>query len=181
MICVRRGVFETNSSSSHSIVMMKRDNPSKTINDSNMVDSDWFVNDKGIMDFWYEQDLEFGRSPFELLTDWYGRLRYCIAAFGDDKTKLDELRDICIRRISGFVDFKFKEAWDCKTYTGYIDHQSMGILERALLEFKVSLEDFIFNDRYIIVIDGDEYNVFDTFVETDMFNDKAVEQIIPPM
>ena len=55
----------------------------------------------------------------------------------------------------------------------------MGLLKAALNKYGVSLEDFIFNDRFIIVIDGDEYGVFDTLIETDMFNKNAVEDIIP--
>ena len=180
MIQIRRGVFETNSSSSHSIVMMKRDNPTATIEDSNMIDGGWNVDEHGIMDFWYEHDLEFGRSPFEFLTDWYGRLRYCIATYCNNDEKIDELRNICAKRVAGFVDFKFrKDKWDNKDYRGYIDHQSYGTLEAALSEFNVSLEEFIFNDRFVIVIDGDEYNVFDTLCELDIYNKEAVESIVP--
>ena len=82
MIYIRKGVFETNSSSSHSIVMTKADKPIK-----DMVNPDWHVDNDGVMDFWYEPDLDFGRSPFDLLTDWYGRLRYCIAYYGNNNEK----------------------------------------------------------------------------------------------
>ena len=130
------------------------------------------------MDFWYEGDLEFGRSPFDLLTDWYGRLRYAIASYGGDKDKLNDLEEICQRRIENFDHFKFKEdRWENGEYHGYVDHQSIGLLNAALGKYSVSLEDFIFDDRFIVVIDGDEYNVFNTLVDTDMFNKDAVEDI----
>ena len=178
MIFIRKGVFETNSSSSHSIVMMKNDYPVGTVGDSDMVDPDWHVNKDGVMDFWFEDDLNFGRSPFELLTDWYGRLRYAIATYGGDKNKLNELEAICQRRIAGFICFKFKEdRWEKGEYHGYIDHQSMGLLDAALAKYSVSIEDFIFNDKFIVVIDGDEYCIFNTLTETDMFNKDAVEDI----
>ena len=179
MIYVRRGVFETNSSSSHSIVLMKNDKPCKTIGDSGMIDADYLVDHDGVMDFWYERDLEFGRSPFELLTDWEGRLRYAIASFGGEEEKIKELEEICRRRIAGFIKFKFKEdRWEKGDYHGYIDHQSMGLLQAALKKYNVSLEEFIFNDKFIVVIDGDEYCVFDTLMDTEMFNKNAVEDII---
>ena len=172
MIYIRKGIFETNSSSSHSIVMMKTDKPLET------TDKNWHVDDSGIMDFWYEDDLEFGRSPFELLTDWYGRLRYCIATYSGKQNKIDELEEICRRRVSGFKAFKFKENhYGDGLDQGYIDHQSLGLLEHALRKFNTSLEEFIFNDRYIVVIDGDEYCVFDTLIETEMFNKDSIEQI----
>ena len=178
MITIRRGVFETNSSSSHSIVMMKRDNPTKTIGDSNMVDGDWMVDKNGVMKFWYEPDLEFGRSPFELLTSWERRLAYAIASYANDENKINEIEEICKKRIAGFVEFKFPESRYGYNH-GYIDHQSYGLLQNTLKELQISLEEFIFNDRYIVVIDGDEYCVFDTLMDTDMFNKDAVEKIIP--
>ena len=174
MIYIRKGVFETNSSSSHSIVMTKADKPIK-----DMVNPDWHVDNDGVMDFWYEPDLDFGRSPFDLLTDWYGRLRYCIAYYGNNNEKLKEIEDICYKRIAGFKGFKFRQdRWDKTEYHGYVDHQSCGVLDAALSKFDVSIEDFIFNDRFIVVIDGDEYCVFNTLTKTDMFNPKAVENIV---
>lgn len=178
MIYIRNGVFETNSSSSHSIVMMKKDQPIKTELEGNMVDPGWYLNDDGKLHFWY-RDLEFGRSPFELLTDWMGRLRYCIAYYSFYKNKIAELEKICFKRVTGFTGFEFDKCHNGNSDMGYVDHQSAGVLESALFSFDVGLEDFIFNDRYIIVIDGDEYCVFDTLMETDMFNKNAVKKIIP--
>ena len=179
MIQIRKGVFETNSSSSHSIVMMKENKPTKTELEGNMVDGEWHVDDNGVMNFWYEPDLEFGRSPFDLLTDWYGRLRYCIASYSSDNDKIEELEEICRRRIAGFTSFKFRiDQWDNELNRGYVDHQSSGLLSAALNKFNVSLEEFIFDDRFVVVIDGDEYCVFDTLIGTDMFNKENIQDII---
>ena len=179
MLYIRKGVYETNSSSSHSIVMTKNDKPSATIGDSGMIDAGWRVDEKGVMDFWYENDLEFGRAPFELLTDWYGRLRYAIASYSGDQEKINEIEEICRCRIAGFTRFKFKEdKWENGEYRGYIDHQSMGVLDAALKKYNVSIDNFIFDDRFIVVIDGDEYRVFETLMETDLFRKEAVEDIV---
>ena len=174
MINIRKGVFETNSSSSHSIVLMNDDKPA-----DKKIDADWRVNEDGVMDFWFEDDLNFGRTPFDLLTDWYGRLRYAIASNGYRPEKLDELREVCRKRIKNFKDFKFKEdRWEHGEYHGYVDHQSLGLLDAALDTFDTNIEDFIFNDKFIVVIDGDEYCVFNTLMHTGMFNKESVKDIL---
>ena len=182
MIYIRKGVFETNSSSSHSIVITKDNKPTETIENSKMIDGGWHIDSQGVMDFMFEHDLEFGRSPFDILADWEGRLRYAIATYANEQDKINELEEICQRRIAGFVKFNFrKDHWEEKDYHGYVDHQSYGLLQHALSKYGISLEEFIFNDRYIVVIDGDEYNVFDTLIHTDMFNKENVEDIIPAL
>ena len=42
-------------------------------------------------------------------------------------------------------------------FYGYVDHQSMGLLQRFLEKHKLSLEDFLKDPKYIVIIDGDEY------------------------
>lgn len=49
-------------------------------------------------------------------------------------------------------------------YYGNIDHQSDGMLQAFLEKQHVSLEDFLFKPRYVIVIDGDEYCELDKIV-----------------
>lgn len=172
MIYIRKSVFETNSSSSHSIVLLKNDKPAEDI-----VDGEWYVQD-GEIDFWWENDLSFDRAPFDLLTDWYHRLCYAIASYGRDQDKIRDIEEICRRRISGFERFKFKkDKWENNEYYGYIDHESVGLLDAALGKYSASLEDFIFNDKFIVVIDGDEYCVFNTLIDTDLFNKDKVEDI----
>lgn len=49
---------------------------------------------------------------------------------------------------------------------GGIDHQSCDLLQNFLSDRNVSLSDFIFNRRYVIVIDGDEYCELDHLLES---------------
>ena len=173
MIQIRPGVFETNSSSSHSIVLMKKSSPRE------MIDPDWRLDKDGMITFW-ENELGFGRSPFELLINWYDRLRYAIANTWGDEKKLDELRELCRKHIKGFRDFKLpKFRRTGKFDTGYIDHESMGVLDNALARYHATMEDFLFDDRFVVSVDGDEYCVFEAFMKTDMFNPDAVEAIYP--
>ena len=76
-------------------------------------------------DIWYVDDLEFGRSPFDILCDWYGRLRYAIASMGE--AGIDEITAACKRHLKGFDHFKLPQDryGDGENYYGYIDHQSL--------------------------------------------------------
>lgn len=171
MIQIRNCVFETNSSSSHSIVCTNKDTYLETVN------PEWRIRN-GILEIWSEEDLEFERYPFDILSDWYGRLCYAIASCGYEN--LDEIRTACMKHISEFKDFKFpKDKWDDKEedYLGHVDHQSSGLLTHTLNKHNISIEDFIFNDKYIVIIDGDEYCVFDRLAGSPIFSKENIEYI----
>lgn len=183
MLQVRQGVFETNSSSSHSIIIKKKDHPLEE-----MIDPGWHIWDgenendprKGLLGFGFH-DLEFGRNPFHFLVSWYDRLCYAIATY-HTKEGVEGIKKICSRRIKGFRGFRFPHddwAHEDEDYYGYVDHQSHGLLEHVLEHYHISLEEFIFNDRYVIVIDGDETQYFNVLVEQDLFNKDVVESIEP--
>ena len=171
MLQIRKGVFETNSSSSHSIVVTKEPKNVGVVHNS------WHVHSDGEMSF-YDFDLSFGRS-FDILADWYGRLRYYIAEFIEGEgEELDRLTEICRKHIDGFDHFEFPiYTWDDTVDYGNIDHQSAGLLRHVLSDQNISPEDFIFNDRYIVIVDGDEYNIFDTFQRTPMYNPDNVQEV----
>ncbi len=193
MLQIRRGVFETNSSSSHSIIIKKKDRPIAKVTDPGWrmyVDEDDENNPRnGVIKF-DDRDLEFDRDPFHFLVDWYDRLAYVIAAYQSRDT-VETLADICRRRIPGFRGFRFpskhwilddengEENAEPTDYYGYVDHQSECLLEKVLNHYQVSLEEFIFNDRYVVVIDGDEYQYFRELTEQEFFNRNAIEHIEP--
>ena len=181
MIQIRSNVFETNSSSSHSLVVLKEDKPLE-----GMIDPQYYVTDEGRM-YLYDYDMEFGRSPFNILTNWYHRMCYAFASFANDDITRDHIIDILYKRIAGLREIIFpKNPWyddetddeEQKFCYGYVDHQSMGLLSNFLLEHDVSLEDFIFNDRYLVIIDGDEYRIFDTIQQLPFWNGNGVEEIV---
>ena len=169
MLKIRNSVFETNSSSSHSIVVTKENQIQEN------VDPEWYMSDDGEIDFWSEDDLEFGRTPFDILNDWHGRLRYTIASMGE--THMDEIVSACKRHIPGFDHFKFPHSkWDDGgNVLGYVDHQSFGLLRHTLNAHHISVEDFIFNDKYLVIIDGDEYRVFDRLRDSLLFTDEEID------
>ena len=166
MIKIRNGCFETNSSSSHAMIMMKQDLPLPQVFETN--NHVW----KGKITIWTD-DLEFGRSPFSVLTDWYHRMCYAIASYG--KAGYDDILTILYKRIAGLQEVEIYGAKTEYAQYGYVDHQSMGLLQSFLKEHNISLEDFIFNDRYIVVIDGDEYCVFDSMIEAGLIDKTKIK------
>jgi len=40
------------------------------------------------------------------------------------------------------------------------------------------LEEFIFNPKYQVVIDGDEYNIFGDMINDGLINDESIDDII---
>ena len=159
---IRRNVFETNSSSSHSLVITT-DNEHYTKEEIN---KNFYVTKKGIVRLW-ESSLEFYRSPFDMLVTFKDKLRYAIAS--SNGNLVDECREICKKYVDRFIDFEFDTkdyVWDSEVkdyvetnepipnYGGTDDYQ----IEGWLKSYNVSLEEFLTNKRYIVVVDGDEYN-----------------------
>lgn len=161
---IRHNVFETNSSSSHSLVITT-DNEHYTREEIN---DEFYLTKEGKVRLW-ESSLEFYRSPFDILATFKDKLRYAIAS--SNGNLVDECRKICREYIDGFTDFEFDTkdyVWDSEVkdyveadepvpnYGGTDDYEIEGWLKK----YNVSLEEFLTNKRYIVVVDGDEYNTW---------------------
>ena len=53
---------------------------------------------------------------------------------------------------------------------GCIDHQSMGLLKNFLKDKNITLKEFLTNKKYIIVIDGDEYDYWIRYKKSGIIN-----------
>ena len=101
---IRRGCFETNSSSMHSVVIMKQDDK---YTPEEIMDGIYFHNDKdtGEECIWkpWENDMSFGRSPFRALRTFSDKWLYACASlvrdYNDDTYK--ELLAIALKYIPG--------------------------------------------------------------------------------
>ena len=174
---IRRNVFETNSSSSHSLVITT-DNEHYTREEIN---KNFYMTD-GIVRLW-ESSLEFYRSPFDMLVTFKDKLRYAIAS--SNGNLVDQCRELCCKYVDGFVDFEFDTkdyVWDSEVkdyvetddpipnYGGTDDYQIEGWLKK----YNVSLEEFLTNKRYIVVVDGDEYAIYDHIKKSGLFDTSKI-------
>ena len=174
---IRCNVFETNSSSSHSLVITT-DNEHYTREEIN---KNFYMTD-GIVRLW-ESSLEFYRSPFNMLVTFKDKLRYAIAS--SNGNLVDECREICKKYVDGFTDFEFDTkdyVWDSKVndyieaddpipnYGGTDDYQ----IEGWLKHYNISLEEFLTNKRYIVVVDGDEYCVWSNIKNSGLVDVKKI-------
>lgn len=220
---IRRGCFETNSSSMHSLVVTKED---RHFTKKECEDSVWIRN--GEIQMTYSDDLEFERYPFNVLATFEDKLRYAIASFCGsytDKKTADEIfeneflpiiKEI-IPEVTGvkfgkgdrlvYLDEDENEVqiagWDNETGDAYyikdgekkiaesywaedgnnygnVDHQSVGLLKGFLKEEGISLKEFLTNKRYVVIIDGDEYDTFGKLKESGLINLGEIEKEYPP-
>ena len=178
---IRCGVFETNSSSMHSIVVTKND----------VADEDYFESYLSCSKklHLYEDDLEFGRSPFEVLSTARRKFEYAIASFlGDavyEHLSKDGEPDEHLKGMMESFDSLASSVFDgCKGVEypgklnelsfGFIDHDSSRLLQRFLKIEDISLEEFIKNPKYIVVIDGDEYCVFNSMKKAGLIREEDI-------
>lgn len=164
MIQIRDNTFETNSSSSHSLIIT--DFEDKYTQEEIMKGIYLWSDGKDRM---YENNLEFYRSPFSLLATFESKSRYAIAS--SNGRLVDEVEKIWRKYIPNFNGFGFdmkteeydydKNDWvdldePKPIYGGTDDYQ----IEGWLKSYNVNLEDFLTMRRYMVVCDGDEYRIW---------------------
>lgn len=158
MLQIRHGVFETNSSSSHSIAIRKE---SGHYTKEEIIKSVYCVWDNRLR-LW-DHDLEFGRAPFKPCADFYSKWKYALAAVGNNDEQRAELEDLMREYFPNLtIEYPRERNWrteEYETFYGSIDHQSIGVLQSCLATKQISLREFITNKKYVIFVDGDEYCV----------------------
>lgn len=217
---IRNGCFETNSSSMHSIVVKTGEG------DHNIEVRDWWKDSVNL----YGSEIEFGRSPFEILHTFYDKVRYAVASYNRDEDKIAEIERIfyektgCTLDISREKEYEFKIADTGERVSSYkvqwidkpdepnyeipilidelnlpvedttelewreidviagwgIDHQSANLLQGFLKEKKISLEEFLTNSKYMVVVDGDEYCEFESIIRSGIVDTSKIDYIYPP-
>lgn len=120
---IRSGVFETNSSSSHSVSIA--DSTKEFVLDSLYPDQD------GVIEIYGE---DFGWEWFKH-NDAQTKAAYAAQQFKNDDTTLDTIREVIMEQ-TGAEEVRF-----VGLDNSYIDHDSMGILDYH----KEKIRQFIFN------------------------------------
>lgn len=171
MFQIRAGIFETNSSSAHALVIKKE---GVQITSENFDEEGrTYVNCNGELRYW-EHDLVFDRSPFKVLTSVGDKLAYVTAAFESQRERI--IAEV-MKRIPSIEKIKFPTDWGTdETVYGWIDHQSAGMLPYAVRKEGIDPVDVILNTRYIIIVDGDEYGIFDNMVQNGLINMDEIEK-----
>jgi len=144
---IRNGMFETNSSSSHSIIM-----------------------GSGVPDYILPDELpnlirvepnDFEWGPEPPTNDFMTKLSYLMAYAGyydDDKEKLSQLEDIVEDFTNRDVEFiPRKQSDDYYGTYGHIDHQSFDVAREIFESGKYSIINFLFNKKAYLVIDHDNH------------------------
>jgi len=182
MFQIRRGIFETNSSSSHSI-SIKKEGHTYTKEE---IMKGIYVNEQGGWSIWDFQ-IEFGRSPFEPLTTFSGKIRFALASYASDPSTIEKICDIFSKYTEGCWlnlhdvevdnDDEDEVSWYGKNgIRGYIDHQSIGVLKNFLKKHNVTLEEFLTNSKYIVWIDGDEYQIKELLFSSGLIDKNDFEE-----
>ena len=164
---IRKGVFVTNSSSMHSLVLLKNsytpDDKYKSI----------YLNDDGVWEIWSCDSLTFGRAPFKCLSTFESKARYAIASFccyneyADDK--FEKIKQVVVNFIPECkgIELPVDRFNDNKTFYGRTDENALG---KFLEDEHVSLEEFLTNKKYIVIVDGDEYCIYEDMKKSGIIN-----------
>lgn len=170
-IQIRQSVFETNSSSMHSLIVMDKDRVAGRPDESTLrltpAEAQKLYRHAANID--EDEDCYFGRHPFRILSDFISKWKYAYANFQE----YDYCRThIPSKEVNELVEIYHKYFPTAKielpTSYGVDDYK----LEGWLNTLGIGIEEFLINRRYIVICDGDEYCVFDDFMNTGVFDKK---------
>lgn len=169
-IKVRYNVFETNSSSMHSIVLSK--NKEMFTEEEVKHSFSYFSRFKKDSVVYFDIDdiysnhhcLEFTRAPFDILYTYCDKLRYVIGCHNIDEAYIERLLEKVKEKHPFIKDFKFstkKRYYDDEDepdeiYYGYTD-DGPGMVDSFLAKHLIDIEEFLLRKDIIIIVDGDEY------------------------
>ncbi len=177
MIKIRRHTFETNSSSMHSLVVMKNGHECT----KEEIEEDLYISKDGIYRIWSEEDMMFERYPFDILSTPSDKFRYLIASFSHSEEKRKEIIKAFLGVEKDIKEIEFPKNWDSEEpFYGSIDHQSDGFIANYIDENKISFKEFLFNTKYKIIIDGDEYGIWEKMKEAGLINTNEIDIDINP-
>ena len=162
-ISIRQGVFETNSSSMHSLCILNH-------SDKNIDTYTNKIDENGIWKF-EEGELDFYRYPFRFLYTFEGKVKYAIANYEANYESIILISDIVKKYNPNFVRFEFAKSHGRIDAGGTDDYA----LNSWLGDNNITLEDFLINPRYAVICDGDEYCTFDKLIDLGLINKSKFE------
>ena len=172
---IRRNVFETNSSSMHSLVVKKT---SEYYDDAELRYGIWL--DNGVWDIWDNDYLRFGRYPFKCLGTFESKVRYAIASLCSYKDNAEEIfRDITqiVREmIPECTNIKLPRSRYSNSKKEVVDYGSVDedILTGFLEDEGITLKEFLINKKYVVIVDGDEYCTWNKIKKCGLINNNEI-------
>ena len=163
MVKIRYEVFETNSSSMHTLVIQP-DNiiiPATETSDSIRDELAWYIEDDALV---FDQDLYFGRHPFKILTGFGEKFKYALACHITEE-EYAELEEILKRYLPEIHRIVLPDI--IGTDESYV--------QRWLSEQGISMEEFLTNNKYIVICDGDEYCIWEQMKDAGIISKDITE------
>lgn len=188
MISIRKNCFETNSSSMHSLAIVKNNRkPDRYETLSYMVD------DEGLLDLSKhcdEEDMYYERYPFRILTSEADKARYMngILRSTNDKNGIRRFKYMLQKRTGCKKVKDWIETWDqnYKTrqwvkrreyfWTTFCNDTGEDVLH-FMKRKNLSMEDVIFNPKCVIFTDGDEYDKLGELFELGLISEDNILDI----
>ena len=187
---IRRGCFETNSSSMHSLIIKKNDDYPKieeledNIGIMRIGEGSW-VNENNAnkidLHIYSNDDIRYERTPFRVLNTFKSKLKYYIASECNSKEDIDNVRDILMSIFDNIknVDFdsNYNKDWGNGDYDQYGYAQNYGYFGKTLKDKNISLKEFLTNNKYVVVVDGDEYQELEKLFDSKLINTREIQEI----
>lgn len=182
---IRSNSFETNSSSSHSLIITKGDSGHYTPEEA-FKELYWMEND-GTWD--PSRDLYFGRSPFQVLSSFSDKLRYAYANAPLRKGTPDKkwggyhyYRQYC--KITNVVKEFFGNDIIFKGLSNRVKREESigtddGLLFGWLKKADISLIEFLTNKNIFVICDGDEYCIWTDMKKFGLIDTSNIKLAIP--
>lgn len=184
MIQIRSGVFETNSSSMHSLVIKRNGNYYQP---EELTRHLWIHN--GVWKLYREDGLSFGRAPFDCLSTFEAKVRYAIASLCGYRQNaaeiFKEIEELVCDIVPECTHIELPEQWyyefddddnnddEDHIFYGHVDED---ILTPFLKNNNVSLREFLTNSKYIVIVDGDEYCIWSNMKKSGLVNLREIEK-----
>lgn len=149
---IRQETFETNSSSMHSLVITKNSD----VVTPKMFEEDYYIPKDGTLSIFSREELYFDRAPFRILSTPLEKLEYLIAQ--STKEERNTLIETFKKIYPKVKEIEFPRYYSEEgVFYGEVDHQSKGFVKDFLEKHDISIEQFLKEKKYNIIIDGDEY------------------------
>ncbi len=166
MISIRRNVFETNSSSSHSLVILTDDIIKETEDDLYFTHEEMLESLHGLKNGTYrsyERNWYFGRCPFRALDTFEQKFQYAYANADDaEKPELVHMLQDLVPEVKTFVPPE-SDGTDDYPLSGWLNSHG------------VTLKDFLTNKKYVIIQDGDEYCIWQDLIRSGLIDENVIE------